>query len=540
LWNRDAVQPQGSLDLSPGGGVTALLSVGRDRWIGREDGRVEIHGAAGSPSVALPPPATVTPGKDERVLALAWQEERRLVAVGTAAGRLIVLDAGKGSIRADLDVDEYLRITSLAFDPSGRWLAAGTGEGSIVLVDVASLTESQRYPRINGGVVTLAFTNDGRLAVVSGYGVLAILAEQEGEFTRERSANLPGLIASAAIDGARDRLALGDVSGRVHLRNLFGEPIGFETLHGHGDSVSALAFGVDEDTLVSASSDGTVAIWDLAGNAGPSTPLPSFAPEPSVLRIDGDGNLRAAATTTGTAGVWRLRDQSWVLELDLIEATRAAAGPDALDSRSGDKPEAGFIPIGYNEIPSLAMDGTGSRIVWSTKGGALLRADLDADAGPPVVLKPAGDDVPGELTISRDGRVAASLSPRGATLFPMDRTGSVPVEPAGTTVRSLALDPRGETLALGFEDGRVALYRADRGSAISRPVKIHDGPVAGLSFTEDGQLVSFGSGGGGADRTVAVSTPSRLASARRLQSRQAGGAVSTHIIAHAIDWRRVL
>jgi len=533
-WGPGAATPQPRPPPRPGeSGIRALAVMGTQLWIGRTDGRVEIEDE-GTTSIVLPA-SSVASGTDRRVLAIAGVAveggKQRLVAVGTAAGRLLVLDARTLDIRAAFDEASELRVTTLAQDPSGRWLAAGTDAGTVLFLELATLELRQRYPRIEGGVLAIGFDAEGRLAVVSGYGSLYILREEGGEFRREASRQLAGLPASAAVDGPHGRLALGDASGMVRLYDLLGEPLAFGALRGHGNAVSALAFA-GEGSLVSASSDGTVAVWDLSGASGPSTAMPSFGPEPGILRADSRGGLRAASAVEGQAGVWRLEGGVWTLETDLLQVTRTAAGAEALlaPPEAASSPSAGLVRVGEPEITALAMDRIGTAVVWATRGGFVLRLPLREPKYASVLA--AGERGLGDIASSADGSVLAFATEEGRAVVVIrpEKSGVSRQSlrlPRTKTVRALALDGKGTTAAVGFEDGTITLFDAVTGAARHEAFRVHTSPVAGLLFAATGRdLISFGSGGGGADRTIAITDLRNPSAARRLQARQAGGSVS--------------
>jgi hypothetical protein len=71
------------------------------------------------------------------------------------------------------------------------------------------------------------------------------------------------------------------------------------------------------------------------------------------------------------------------------------------------------------------------------------------------------------------------------------------------------------------------LFQNDGGWRVAdRPAKIHDTDITGLPFTPVGQhRLSVGSGGGGGDRTAAITPLANRAAVHRLQSRQASGSV---------------
>jgi WD40 repeat protein len=517
--------------ISGTGAVTAVTSDAGFTWVGRENGRVDVISGTGDVRTILPPPAAPPGKRDLGIRSLARQTAGTLLAAGTGSGRLRIVDTASGKIRLDLDEGEDIRIKALCFDADGRWLVVGTGNDSILFVDLRSFVVKQRYPKLEGGVLGLGFSKDGKLLAISANGLLTILHEKGGEFQRASSHDLPALLSSATVDAAGRRVAVGDASGTVYLYDDSGEKIGFESRRMHGNPVTAVAFGSDENTLISASADGTLAVWDLSGQSGPSKAIPAVGPDVSELRAASDGTLIAASAIQGHAGVWRLDSKDWRAEVDLSQATREALGPDAFkDADDQDPPAPGFVPMDA-DIPYVTLDGLGTRVAWSTKRGALLWRELGQSSAPTRVVTPADGRPRGDMAMSSDGRWLGSLDAGLTTLsvFDLAHTDSSPhMIGLPAPGRSLTFDAPRERIAVGLEDGRVALFRGqDEWRSLGQPTKVHDAPVAGIALTADGEsLISFGSGGGGSDRTMAVTPVDDLTSVRRLQSRQAGGSVS--------------
>ena len=160
-----------------------------------------------------------------------------------------------------------------------------------------------RYPRIEGGVLALAFLYDKSLAAISGQGQLTMFAIKNRELERTRASNLVGLVSGAAIDGEGGRIAVGCIPLARSICSTRSVKSSDLKLFGYIRTLSRRSPSEEtRNDLVSASSNGTVAILDLAGRQGAATALPSFAPEPSVLRADAKGKLVAASSSTGRAG----------------------------------------------------------------------------------------------------------------------------------------------------------------------------------------------------------------------------------------------
>jgi len=526
------------------GAVTAVRTLGDQQWIGREDGSVQVmtHTAAGM-ALDTVSTAPAPAGKERQVLAIAGAEDgdpRGLVAVGTASGRLMLFERDSRRMLAALDEGDDLRITSLAFSRGQRMLAAGMTSEFLLLIDLSSKRDLSastitRQAGIEGGTLALDFDANCTLAVVSAYGTLWRFAADSQSGPRRSSVALAGLPSSAAVDGKSRRIALGDENGMVRLYDWFGMPAGFEALQAHGNAVTALVFDSKAHaaySLVSASRDGDVAFWNLGNEISFASRLPSFGPEPWLLRMDRTGTLIAASTTTGRAGVWRLANGIWMQESDLIAESRTVAGEASVDMRETGAPDSkGFQSVGDMEISSIAMDDNAGRVAWTTHNGTILLRDRTAPSQARVVTTAAAPDGM-ELAVTANALAYVERAGKNVMIVGLDAARpqretrlALPAEPR---LRSLAIDAQGNRVALGFENGSIRLFDAHTGRAISGPLAVYkDAGVAGLSFSDNGlKLISFGSGGGAAERTVAVISIPMLELERKLTIHQVDGSVS--------------
>ena len=484
LWNLSTGEPAGELkDRSHHGRITALhLDKGRRLWIGREDGTTDFWNGLNVPEAALVTVYTTqpVPGRDRRILTIAEDPISGLVATGSASGEIVVLDADSGKPKAVAREDSMTRITSLAFDRSGVRLLAGTQMEKMLVIDPRNGALREAIPRLDGGVVKVAMLpGDNRVGVVTGHGVVQVLEpSKDGSYTRSSSADVPSLTSAADFDPSRGWLALGDADGNIHLRDLYGGEVGFSSLQAHRAVVRALTF-TSNGELVTAAGDGTIAVWSLTKPTEPVVSLPPLPLDPSAIRVLPDQRLVAAGSTTGTAGIWRRdADGGWESVADLIADTRRI-DQALLEPVSADPIAPGFVNIGDAEIVQVELDQSGSTVVWTTIGGGVLWLGGSSDGPGEATLLDRLDEQPVALAVSGNGLVAAVAVQDRVKLYPLGKQGSMVDIPAETDVRSLALDRAGATVALGLEDGRVAVYRASDGAhRFTTDARLHERLVA--------------------------------------------------------------
>lgn len=509
-------------------GATAILECEEGLFLGRDDGRVDI--VIGSEVKTLLPAAlNVSPGREARVRALAYDRSKRLLAVGTGSGRIVVVRLSDGAIAKDLDEGESVRIDSLSFDPSRPRLAIGTSEGMIALMNTETLSIDQRYPRIGGGVLALGYTNDGSLAAVGGEGRLYFFDRRNPELESPTTGDAVPLATAAAIDVATARVAVGDSSGVVRLFDASsGQSTGAEPLRGHSDTVTAIAFGAERDDLISVSSNGTIAVWDLAGRQGPADELSQFNPAPSIIRVNADGAPMGASLDDNRAEIRKLENDEWKIAVDLVAITKRAGDEKTLFAEAK-RGTDGFVDL-VSRIISIALSDDGARVAWSTSGGAVLASETNGSSRP-LVLSSGGRSPPEDIAISGGGTTIGVIEKDGGRVSIYEGPGFT----AATSIvlpsaaRSLAFTRDGSSLVVGLKDGRLVRYtKMGDWSQKANAWAVHDSEVAGVQYLPgERTIISFGSGGGGADRTIALSNASGDPDPRRLQARQVGGSVSS-------------
>ncbi len=372
--------------------------------------------------------------------------------------------------RARATVDLGAPVTALAVSNDGRWWAAATlsdaGEVEVVLVERAD-GRMQRLAGASDLVAALTFSPDSSKLVAATWDgtVLGWATANPNQATRwlhpaVTDANEP--VRQAATLGVR----LLDV-----------------------------VFGPDGRSVYTAGYDGWVRRWDAAsgrqvvigGEEG--TPLVSLTIDPAGTRI-------AAATQTGDVLVWRLRDGE--------QLARQTIGTQPISALA-------YTPAGSLALVEgtrlLETNGVDGALVLSTFSAALNDLWLSPDGALALLASNDGNDYLVNVTNGKtitvlrghtdqisqtrwltNGREAVTASFDGTVRF--WAVGDI----QQFTPAVLAADPQRGLVAVGGENGAIALFRDASGPA--QQLRHHSDAIEMLAFSPDGRWLAAASADG--------------------------------------------
>ncbi len=428
---------------------------GRRLATGSEDGTVRLWDLdAGEPVVARE-----LRGHDDTVFGVGFGPDGRWLATSSADGtaRLWPLDEANPEAGARVLRGHEGDVTWVTFSPDGQWLATGSIDGTARLWPAETgdpVLDPWVLPGHEGQAWSLAFSPDGRRLASGGADRTVRLWDLEALAAGGNPGSLVhalngGQVSAVRFDPGGRWLAAGIWDGTARLWDL--DALGSDPgqngdlaaaeriLAGHGQGVSALAFDPEGRWLATGGQDGSVRLWDLAG--------------------DGPAGTAAFAWQAHEAGTNALAfnpdDPRWL----------ASGGTDGAvrlwDLESGDPGSGGRGLEGpASPVFALAFGPDGRWLATGTRG-----------AGDNLWLWEFDGEEPG-----------APRSLRGHT----------------SNVTSVALSPEGRWLASGSADATARLW--DLGppqpGASSRVLRGHEGPVTAVAFDPAGQwLASAGSDG---------------------------------------------
>ena len=507
----DARRP-GSLAVSHDGAIVAVATT---------QGTVELRDGA----TLRPTGRSVEVGGP--VNGLAFAPDRRQLAIAVLATEGSAVPAGllwdtEASGAAPMPLGGQVSLSAVAFSADGRLLATGDGFGQIMLRDRDGNIVGM--PLIPGFIAaSMAFTHDARrLAVGTANSGQALIFDLD---TGEKSAGPSGPAGGRQVVFSPDDAWLA-VAAETTVSNVVvqdmqtGQTVGAPIEAQHG--LSRVAFLPSGEVLVSGA-DGTLTVWDPAGQATISRVAPDAPPAGGVYSPD--GTILAAPGNDDTVTLLATHDLHPLTTLSisgpnprglLQGATPVAFSPDSRTLAIGDnyghvqlfdaRSLQALGPPQTVTAHSFAQPGPGWPIVFlafSPDGGRVVATTTSMNERPTSVLDVGTGRVTSleypkidgaiEATFSRDGRrLVVTSGFGGATVFRV-RHNSVNPDKAlngvASTPSAAAFSPDGRLLAIGSQNGTIQLLDAQTFRALGSPSAVAPGIIIFVGFSPDSRLL---------------------------------------------------
>jgi WD40 repeat protein len=420
------------------------------------DGRIRLWDVSDPNNARERPALQPDPASERSIVALAFSSDgSSLVSAGGVAldgncplqesSNVFVTDVATGAAALLGSVQGC--VSGLAFSPTEQVVASAGSDGTVVLWDVAQRTARATFVAHGDWVTSVAFSPDG---------------------TR---------LATAGRDGLARVWDVGDLTQQTP------EPI--TTFRGHDSVVRTVAFSPDGTMVASGDRAGQVMVWDPKTGKAVRALSASHAGDVFSVAFDPTRPLLASASADQTIVIW-------TLDGGRAPTTLVAAG--LVRALVYDAEQHVMVAAGSRQITGAEEGGEGG-IVWSPIGRA----------GSPehtVVARPvfalALNPTTGVLA-SGDADATVTLWD-SATRVPLASFERLDVERCGSgftapdAVYSLAFDPSGSMLAIGFRSGTIVLMEAPFDADGAVRCTTVDGIVWDLEFSADGKRLAASNG----------------------------------------------
>lgn len=440
-------------------------------------------------------PHALLKGHNRDIRAIAFSPDGSLIASSGENQVICLWDVSSQSVRAVLQ-GHTSWVWSVAFSPDGRTLASGSADCTLRLWDIEDALGSQQSAQ------TKCLTLDGH-----DDWVCAVAFSPDGK-----------VLASGSKDHTI-RLWQMPLNG-ISSDHVDGKPLLLDTLIGHSNGVTSLAFSADGAALASGSEDNSVRLWDMHRCKliyvlhGHTDVVTSVAYSPTAMGVHRFSEAAlASGSRDGTVRIWDLDSGKvrYTLTGHTSAVTAVAFSPDGNYVISGSLDQsiriwdattgqALYSIVGYtNEIQSLAFSpdgvslacGSSDRIVriWDAKSGEIRHT-----------LQGHSDHVKG-IAFAPDGTTLASNSLDQSIRIWHTRSGHLLNTYTGQHIwaGSIAFTPAGKLLAGGSADECVRIWDPAR-ARVLHELRQHTSLVKTAAFSHDARYIASGSW----DRTICV------------------------------------
>ncbi|KAH6625330.1 HET-R [Boeremia exigua] len=236
-----------------------------------------------------------------------------------------------------------------------------------------------------------------------------------------------------------------------------------QTLEGHSDGVTSVAFSHDSSKLASASWDRTVKVWDASSGACLQT-LEGHSSHVSSVAFSHDSSKLASASWDRTVKVW--------------DASSGAC----LQTLEGHSSHVSSVAFSHDSSKLASVSGDWTVKVWDASSGACLQT-LEGHSST-VTSVAFSHDSSKLASVSGDWTVKVWDASSGACLQTLEGHSSI--------VRSVAFSHDSSKLASASDDYTVKVWDASSGACL-QTLEGHSSEVSSVAFSRDSSKLASAS-----------------------------------------------
>jgi WD40 repeat protein len=458
----------------------------------------------------LDTPVVFVESVPSEILSLSWSPVGDRLAV-TAGSDIKIWDLQSGREWQTL-IGHTNQVVAVAYSADGRTLASGGRDGAVLLWDALSAhlkrTLLLTRPATDAKPVrSVSISADGR-AIAASYvfGEVGVWSADAGLLlqtlheTPSRANQYPIVLAP---DGARVYTANGS---DIHVWDVATGHL-LSTFKGHTEAVTRLALSGDGRTLVSASDDGTLRVWNAAtgaargpiGRPGCTRRISCW----SSLGLSSDGKMVASHLESQELEI-RDVDTGALRKTIGAEATRLAFSPDgerlALGGHSiiqiWSMKDFSLISTVIDhrlavQSAAFSRDSRTAAVAYSNQN-RVVRIAVAGGKDESVLIQAAGPGFVYSFSLAPDDLAGALITGFGKVVASWQRPGAepVPLDGAGNVFGRVVVSPDGRLVAAA---SRTAVTIWDAGTH-QRRAEIPLVQVSQIAFSPDGRVLAMNVG----------------------------------------------